>query len=65
MVNGPVHNPSAMAIYRRIFVRNAVCTAVIIAVLVAKTFVIYGVLGSAKETQRVRHETIMRIPHYR
>ncbi|CAM9705864.1 unnamed protein product, partial [Sphacelaria rigidula] len=52
VVSGPVHNPSAMAVYKRIFVRNAVCTAVVIFVLVGKTIVIYGVLGSAKETQK-------------
>ncbi|CAM9803654.1 unnamed protein product [Sphacelaria rigidula] len=55
VVSGLVHNRSTMESYRRIFVRNVVCTVVIMIVLVATTIVGFTVFSSAKETPNTRH----------
>ncbi|CAM9222993.1 unnamed protein product [Sphacelaria rigidula] len=49
VVIGSVRNRSAMVVYRRVFVRNAVCTAVMMAVLVPAASFAYAEISPTME----------------
>ncbi|CAM9991355.1 unnamed protein product [Sphacelaria rigidula] len=55
VVIGKVHNRSAMVVYRRVFVRNVVCTVVMMLVLLATTILGYAAVNPASGTRRIEH----------